>query len=256
MNVSSNRAPRRTELRRRTGTVLRALEEFLGTPDPPARCPPPLDMLIATILSQNTTDKNSHRAYRNLRRRFPSWSDVAAAPPGRIRAAIRSGGMAKQKSLRIREGLEHIRERFGVYDLSALRGMESREVLEELTRINGVGVKTAACVLLFSLRRDIFPVDTHVHRVCSRLGLVQESRSPEETFEQMQHLVPARKSYSFHTNLIRFGRMVCRAQIPACGSCPLFNRCRFSGRARFRNRFLSPSQTDHRFMVLDNVGEP
>ena len=254
MSVSSSRSPRQAEIRRRTRAVVRVLEKFLGMPDAPARRPPPLAMLIATILSQNTSDQNSHRAYTNLTRCFPSWSALAAAPPRRIRAAIRCGGMAEQKSLRIREGLHCIRERFGGYDLSALEGMTDREVIAELTRIKGVGVKTAACVLLFSLGRDVFPVDTHVHRVCSRLGLVPGSRSPEETFERMEQLVPRGKAYSFHTNLIRFGRMVCRAQTPVCGSCPLYKECIFPGRKRNHKRLRRPSKTDHRFMLLDNVG--
>ncbi|MDH4071110.1 MAG: endonuclease III, partial [Ignavibacteria bacterium] len=125
-------------------------------------------------------------------------------------------------------------------------------IIDELTSMNGVGPKTAACVLLFSLGRDIFPVDTHVHRICVRLGLAPESRTPDETFRRMIGLVPRGKGYAFHTNLIRFGRTVCRSNVPLCGECNLYRYCRYDRKDRSRKR-AAPTEAEHHFMLLDNV---
>jgi endonuclease-3 len=210
-------------------------------------------MLIATVLSQNTNDRNSHRAYTALRERYPSWDDVAGAPLRALVATIRSGGMANQKAARIKGILKAVKEKYGRYDLSALRRRTSDEVIEELTQLKGVGSKTAACVLVFSLGRDVFPVDTHVHRLCGRLGLTPGSRTPEETFERMKPLVPQGKGYSFHTNLIRFGRKICHAQRPACGLCPLQLDCCYEAKERCVSGTGKVSSADHSFMLLDNI---
>ncbi len=242
-----------SDLGLKTSRVTRILESSLGTPVQAATLPRPLDMLIATILSQNTNDKNSHRAYTQLRKKYRRWQHVAEAPLRGILSAIRIGGMANQKSVRIKETLAELKGRFGKYDLSALKPMSSQEVIEELTSINGVGVKTASCVLLFSMRRDVFPVDTHVHRICGRLGLAPGCTTPEKTFHFMQKLIPKGKGYSFHTNLIRFGRRVCRSNNPACNICPLYDECTFPARKRQRRLKRAASTADHDFMLLDNV---
>ena len=239
--------------RSKTSRVATILELALGTPVQAATLPRPLDMLIATILSQNTNDKNSHRAYTQLRKKYRRWQDVADAPVRSIISAIRVGGMANQKSPRIKETLLALKSRFGRYDLSALQKMTNDEVLEELTKINGVGVKTASCVLLFSMGRDVFPVDTHVHRLCGRLGLAPGCSTPEKTFHFMQGLFPKGKGYSFHTNLIRFGRRVCRSNNPACDICPLYDECVFPEKKRRLNVKRAVSSADHDFMLLDNV---
>lgn len=211
-------------------------------------------MLIATILSQNTNDKNSHRAYTLLRSRFPAWEDVAAAPVRSIISTIRVGGMANQKSRRIKDTLAIVREKHGTYSLESLRSLSNDEVIEQLTGINGVGVKTASCVLLFSLGRDVFPVDTHVHRLCNRLGLVANtSNTPEKTFESMKRVFPKGRGYSFHTNLIRFGRRVCRSSNPACNICPLYDECVYQGKKPRLSPRRKTSTADHDFMLLDNI---
>lgn len=239
-------------LRAKTLRVAKTLEKLLGIPRQASTLPPPLDMLIATILSQNTNDKNSHRAYTSLRAKFPRWDDVANAPKRGVIAVIRSGGMANQKAARIKETLHAVKSRYGKHDLSGLKRKTNDEVLKELTSLNGVGFKTASCVLLFSMRRDVFPVDTHVHRICNRLGLANSS-TPEKTFEQMKRLIPKGRGYSFHTNLIRFGRMMCRSSNPSCGECPLYNECLFEGKKGRKGRTRMPSTADHDFMLLDNV---
>ena len=239
-------------LRKKTRHVSTVLEHFLGIPQQREEPPDPLDLLIATILSQNTNDKNSHRAYTHLREKYPDWSAVALAPLRSLIATIRVGGMARQKSARIREVLRTVKGRYGGYDLSSLRGKTDDAVIQELTSLHGVGVKTAACVLLFSLRRDLFPVDTHVHRLCGRLGLAPGCKTPEQTFEFMRRVVPRGKSYSLHTNLIRFGRKVCKAHRPSCNICPLFDDCLYADKSRISAR-RALTGTDHDFMLLDNV---
>lgn len=242
------------QLKTKVRRVAGKLEKLLGIPRQARKLPSALDMLIATILSQNTNDKNSHRAYTKLKKTFPRWEDVAAAPVGRVKTAIRSGGMANQKSARIKEALAIVKSRYGKYDLSALRKKSDEAVIEELTTMNGVGFKTASCVLLFSMGRDVFPVDTHVHRICNRLGLASNTSTPEKTYERMKDLIPKSKAYSFHTNLIRFGRKICRSSNPACDICPLYTECSFDGkmpRENFTRRV--PSTADHDFMLLDNV---
>jgi endonuclease III len=237
----------------KTLRVAKILESALGMPVQAARLPRPLDMLIATILSQNTNDKNSHRAYVRLRKKYPRWQEVAEASLRGIISAIRVGGMANQKSSRVKETLLAVKDRFGKYDLSSLKKMSNEEVIEELTEINGVGVKTASCVLLFSMGRDVFPVDTHVHRLCGRLGLAPGCTTPEKTFRIMRSLIPKGKGYSFHTNLIRFGRRVCRSNNPACDVCPLYDECVFPGKKRSIRLKREVSLADHDFMLLDNV---
>jgi len=248
-------AGKRVALADRVARISMALEEALGVPVQSRKLPPPMDMLIATVLSQNTNDRNSHRAYVALRQRYPTWDAVARAPVRSLAATIRSGGMANQKAARIREILRTVHALHGDYDLTALRERSDEDIIEELTRLNGVGTKTAACVLVFALGRDVFPVDTHVHRVCGRLGLTQNSRSPDDTFEQMKPLIPKGRGYSFHTNLIRFGRKICHAQRPACGHCPLYEECRYESKASCAAGERKAARTDHTFMLLDNISQ-
>ncbi len=239
-------------MRKKTLRVAGILEQSLGVPRQASRLPAPLDMLIATILSQNTNDKNSHRAYTSLRKQFPRWDDVADASLASVKSAIKTGGLANQKSKRIKETLAAVNERYGAYNLSALKKKSNDEVIEELISLDGVGFKTASCVLLFSMGRDVFPVDTHVHRICNRLGLVSAT-TPEKTYDAMRNLFPKGRGYSFHTNLIRFGRKICRSANPICGVCPLYDECAFEGKQESSLKKQSASNVDFDFMLLDNV---
>lgn len=233
--------------------IIKLLESHLGIPFQKKERTDPLDMLIGTLLSQNTNDRNSHRAYLELRKRFPTWKKVADAPANAIASAIRVGGMKNQKSRRIKGLLRNVREQFGSYHLRGIEKMTNDEVILILTAFHGIGFKTAACVLLFSLRREVFPVDTHIHRICNRLGFVH-TKTPDKTFEAMKHLIPEGKSYSLHTNLIRFGRTVCVARRPRCGQCPLYDECLFTGKGMFasaKRSISSRHNTD--FMLLDQI---
>jgi len=182
--------------------------------------------LVQTILSQNTTDLNSGTAYAVLREKHPTWGDVLGANVRSIEAAIRGGGLARTKARRIKAILSRIEEETGSIDLEFLRGMETGAVVDYLRGFTGVGSKTAACVALFDLGRDVMPVDTHVHRVVGRLGIVGRPRDREATFRALADVVPGGRSLSLHVNLIRLGRAYCRPRSPLCLDCPIRGECR------------------------------
>jgi len=231
------------------------LEEYLGRPVLTGRRAKPLDTLIATLLSQNTNDRNSHQAWLNLRKHYPMWEKVAKAPTRDIAKTIEVGGLKNQKARRIKKILEVVRRDAGGFDLGFFKRRTNEEVIDYLTSMEGVGTKTAACVLVFSLGRDVFPVDTHIHRLCNRLGLVH-SKTADQTYEQMQRLVPPRRAYSFHVNLIRFGRKVCRSQNPLCGGCPLYDECMLPGKEQYASATAARSKRSKGnpdFIILDHV---
>jgi endonuclease III len=192
---------------------------------------PVLDELVATVLSQHTSDRNSERAFASLKARFPVWDDVLAAPAAAVADAIRQGGIADQKAVRIQRMLAVISEREGRLDLSRLHELDDAAVEEYLTSLPGVGLKTAACVLTFSMGRAAFPVDTHVLRVASRLGWLPAGTTAEQAHGLLRDLVPPDIRYELHVALIAHGRTVCQARRPLCEGCALCARCAF-GRSR------------------------
>ena len=211
-------------LRRRLSTSARRLRKAHGEPPPPRRLPP-LDELVLTVLSQNTSDVNRDRAYADLRRKLPRWDDVADAPVGAIAAAIRRGGLAPTKAPRLKAILRTLRASGVALDERALTRMPAPALWDLLVGLPGVGPKTAACVLLFSLGQPYFPVDTHVHRVAIRLGLVPPKASASAAQAQLQAALAPRDMYEVHMNLIRHGRAVCVAQRPLCSQCLLRDLC-------------------------------
>lgn len=220
-------------LRTRLRQAARRLRRAYGAPPAPRRLPP-LDELVLTILSQNTNDTNRDRAYADLRAKLPLWDDVADAPLPVIERAIRSGGLAPTKAPRIRAVLRALRDRGITLDERALRRIRHDRLFDLLVGLPGVGPKTAACVLLFSLDRPYFPVDTHVHRVAIRLGLVPPKATAAQTQEQLQAALAADEMYEVHMNLIRHGRHVCVALRPICSQCVLNDRCPRIGVVRSR----------------------
>ncbi len=190
-----------------------------------------LDELMLTILSQNTSDGNRDRAYETLRARFPDWEAVRAAPRAQVEKAIRSAGLWKQKARTLQETLNALYAERGTLDLSHLDSLSDAEVIEYLTGFRGVGVKTAACVLCFAMGRPYMPVDTHVHRVARRLGLIPAKASADQAHELLNRdgAVPPELRFSFHIQLIRHGRAVCRAGRPACDRCALTDLCPMVG---------------------------
>lgn len=225
-------------------------EEFPGLKPKPAKSDP-LDVLIATMLSQNTTDKTSYIAFQNLKNRFKNWESVMTAPLSRIRGAIRVCGLVNQKSRSIKKLLKNIKAKYGSLSLDFIKKMDDDMIYKELLQYNGVGVKTISCVLAFGLGRDVFPVDTHVHRVTNRLGLA-DSKSPEKTFLQMKDIIPKGKKFLFHTLLIRFGRKICRANNPLCGKCRLYDLCIFE-RKEFYSIRANGIPKENNFIILEHV---
>jgi endonuclease-3 len=185
----------------------------------------PLDELVLTVLSQNTNDRNRDVAYTRLRARFPDWESVARAPVEEIEEAIRPGGISKVKSRRIKSMLGAIAEEAGTLDLETLANAPRDDAIAFLERLPGVGRKTAACVLLFSFDRPELPVDTHVYRVSSRLGLIRPKASFLEAHETLRALVDPDDVYEVHVNMLRHGRRICTARNPQCERCPLLELC-------------------------------
>jgi endonuclease III len=202
------------------------LFEFYG--EPIWRNPlPPVDELISTILSQNTNDVNRDRAFNALRARFPTWEAVREAPTSEVVDSIRVAGLANQKGPRLQQVLRQITSERGSLDLSFLNDLPLEEARAWLTKFNGVGPKTAAIVLCFSLGRPAFPVDTHVYRVTGRIGLHPDSMSVEQAHPHLEALFPPATYYAAHLNIIRLGREICHARKPECVACPLRALCDF-----------------------------
>ncbi len=217
-------------VKRRARSVYRRLWATYG--EPSWRTPlPPLDELISTILSQNTNDLNRDRAFDALRRKFPRWEEVRDARPASVIAAIRPAGLANQKGPRIQAALRSLTRERGSLDLDFLRSYSPADARAWLTHLKGVGPKTAAIVMQFSLGMPAFPVDTHVYRVTGRLGLRPPGLSVEKTHERLAELFPPQTYGAAHLNLIRLGREICRARRPACERCPLNDLCPY-GQAR------------------------
>jgi endonuclease-3 len=186
---------------------------------------PPLDELVSTILSQNTNDTNRDRAFDALIGNFQTWEAVRDAQTGEVIKTIRSAGLANQKGPRIQTILESITEQRGELDLEFLREYSTQEALDWLISFKGVGPKTAAIVLLFSLDKPAFPVDTHIHRITGRIGLRPEKMSADQTHKHMEKLLPQETYYAAHLNIIRLGREICKARQPLCPQCPLQDIC-------------------------------
>jgi endonuclease-3 len=186
---------------------------------------PPIDELVSTILSQNTNDVNRDRAFNALRLKFPTWEAVRDAKTRDVVNAIRPAGLANQKGPRIQKVLKEITKERGDLDLWFLKDLPLEEARSWLTKFNGVGPKTAAIVLCFSLNRPAFPVDTHIYRVTGRIGLRPEKMAVEQAHPHLEKLFPPATYYAAHLNLIRLGREACHARKPDCPKCPIRKLC-------------------------------
>ena len=185
----------------------------------------PLSELVTIILSQNTSDVNSFRAYDSLKECFPSWIEVAQADASQIEEAIRSGGLSKVKASRIKVILNLILKERGDLSLDFLADLPLDEAKAWLQRLPGVGPKTVACVLLFSLGRPVFPVDTHVYRVAKRLGFISNGISVEQAHRVLGEMIPDEDVYRMHMNMVDHGRKICKSQKPKCPECVLKEIC-------------------------------
>ena len=224
-------------LRGRLAKIRRALERRFGRIARPAkRRRTGLDTLVQTILSQNTSDTNSGEAFRRLKRRFPSWRRALAAPKREVERAIRVGGLAAGKARAIQNTLRWLAREHGRLSLDFVRRLRTGEAMAALTRLDGVGVKTAAVTLCFAYGREVFPVDTHIRRVSVRLGLAPEGSTAERVFDALAPHVPRGAAYGLHLQMIRLGREVCRARAPECPRCPLRRMCPYPDRMKKRRK--------------------
>lgn len=185
----------------------------------------PLDELVLTILSQNTSDRNSGRAFRLLKQRYPDYDTVLEAPTAELYEVIKPAGLGNIKAPRIQSVLAEILRRCGTLDLEVLRDLPMVEAKRWLTSLPGIGPKTAACVLCFSCGMPALPVDTHVHRVALRLGLIGPKVSADAAHDLLEQALPPEEVYSFHVNMILHGRQICHALRPDCLRCPLAEMC-------------------------------
>jgi len=214
------------ELTAKAAKVTAALEKTFGVPARDSILDP-LSNLMLTVLSQNTNDKNRDQAFSSLKKRFPTWDQVMRADVREIENAIRSGGLAKQKSENIQNILKWIFQEQGSLNLDFLCDENPDTIIEKYCQLKGIGIKTITVVLMFSCCIDVFPVDTHVHRICRRLGFVPDKATAEKTFWLMKPHVPEGKSFSLHMNFLKLGRTICLARKPRCGACPIFEYCDF-----------------------------
>jgi endonuclease III len=200
-------------------------------PLPYARRHPPVDELVTTLLSHSTTDANQERAFRALRERYPGWDDVRRAPVAEVAETVRVAGLAPQKAPRIQRALDEIADDPRGDDLEWLGGVPLEEAMAFLTSLDGVGPKTAACVMCFSFDAHVVPADTHVHRIALRTHVVPPRATAAAAQERLSRWVPEGMAYATHMRLIRHGRQVCVARRPRCGECVLLPLCP-TGRVR------------------------
>lgn len=212
-----------------------------------------LDVLIATKLSQNTTDKSSFKAFTNLKEKYGNWENISKQKVSLIKNAIKVCGLSDTKAKEIKSLLNNLKKKFGSLELEFMYEYSDEEVYEEFLSHKGFGVKTVSCVLIFALGRDAFPVDTHVHRILNRLGIVKTS-SAEKTYETVKDIIPKGKKYELHSNLIKFGRNICKAKNPLCSVCFLYSECEFSEKEIYFERNLSPDDIkENNFIILENL---
>jgi len=211
--------------------IHKTLIEAFG--EPTWRTPlPAIDELVSTILSQNTNDVNRDRGFNALRTKFPTWEAVRDAKAEDVINAIRPAGLANQKGPRIQQVLRAITEERGLLNLDFLAGLPVEEARAWLTKFNGVGPKTAAIVLCFSLNMPAFPVDTHIYRISGRTGLRPEKMTVEQAHPYLESLFPPETYYAAHLNLIRLGREVCGARKPNCPKCPIIKLCDYKEKTK------------------------
>ncbi|HYY56808.1 MAG TPA: hypothetical protein VE842_05705 [Pyrinomonadaceae bacterium] len=204
--------------------IIQNLERAYGVPVN-GRASDPLDMLIQIILSQATSDVNSHRTFAALKKRFPTWEQMLRARETTIADCIRSGGLANQKAAVIKSLLRQIKDEHGTLDLSFLHEFSAEEAVRYLSQFRGIGPKTVACTLLFACRKEVFPLDTHIFRILRRVGILPQKCTDARAHQIMNRVVPEGKFYSFHVNLIRHGRALCRPRDPVCERCPIVEYC-------------------------------
>lgn len=229
------RGAEQPDLRAKYIQIAHILADYYGVPTWRVHHPP-VDELVDCILSQSTSDTNRDRGFAALKARFPTWEAVRDAPPEAVIEAIRPAGLANQKGPRIQEALRFITQERGEISLDFLADLPVPEAKAWLTRINGIGPKTAAIVLCFAFGKPAFPVDTHIHRVSGRLGLIGPKVSAEKAHEILEAIIPPTNYYTGHLNIIAHGRAICHARNPLCERCPLTHLCDYYQNVRANGR--------------------
>ncbi len=215
------------DLKSNIKTVLTKLEQTYGVEKWKPEKRPALDSLMKTILSQSTSDWNRDMAWKGLKTKYSTWEEVLLLTQKELAQTIHSAGLANQKSERILNILSWLSKEYGQLNADFICELSTGEAINIFTKLKGIGLKTICVVLAFACGRDIFPVDTHVHRLCGRFGFVSQNASADKTHHLMQELVPEGKCYSFHINLLKHGRQICKAQKPHCGDCTVFDHCKY-----------------------------
>lgn len=235
---------------KRLEKIIDRLEDSFGEKRKLSKSKPDLmDVLIATKLSQNTTDKTSYIAFTNLKKDFKNWEEVMNSPLDKIKKSIKVCGLANTKSANIKDMLNLMYNKSGNLSLNYLSKLTNAEVYDELLQYKGLGKKTISCLLAFGMGREVFPVDTHIHRILNRVGAV-ETNTPDETFDVSKRIIPDRYKISFHTNLIRFGRNVCKAINPKCYECMINDLCSFKEKTLLEKK---ETTKENNFIILENI---
>ena len=214
-----------------------------------------IDILIATKLSQNTTDKAAYIAFNNLKQKFSDWKTISNAPVSEIAKQIRVCGLANNKSREIKKFLQTLIKKRGEISLEYLRNLPDEKIYEELLQFKGFGLKTISCLIAFGLNRPVFPVDTHIHRILNRLGIVS-TKNAVQTFQKAKALIPDKYKVELHRKLILFGRETCTAKNPKCNECVLYELCLYEEKKRFaskKNSKLRNHHTKNNYLILDYV---
>lgn len=235
-------------MKEKLSEIISLLIKYFGIPKRKKTKPNSLDILIGTILSQNTNDKNSYKAYKNLKSNFKSWDEVLKINLSSLEKIIKVAGLGKQKAVAIKSLIKELKKSQGKVSLSYLLKYDNDVVIEELTKFRGIGVKTASCVLLFSMNRNVCPVDTHVHRILNRVGVVKTSK-PEKTYNSIKDFVPENSGHTLHTNLLRLGREFCLPKNPKCSICPIETVCNYTN----KNFSTTNKKSENAFFLLDKI---
>jgi endonuclease-3 len=211
-----------------------------------------IDLLVAAKLTQNTTDKSAYVAFENLKKKYKTWDEVLEIPVKELADEIRVSGLANIKAKEIQSMLRQVKEKYGNFDLIFLHKMKPEQVYAELMPYKGFGVKIISCLLTFGLSRPTFVVDRHVHRVLNRLGITK-ANTPDKTFEQANKIVPDKYKVSFHADIIKFGRNICRAQNPLCGICPVYRYCEFELKKFFKEKTFNVPESENNFIIFEHI---
>lgn len=204
--------------------IVQNLEKTFGVPEL-SRKSDPLAMLVSVILSQATSDVNSHRTFKSLKKQFRNWEEVLKADEAEIAETIRLGGLANQKAKVIKDLLTQIKEKHGSLSLKFIEKMSDSAARDYLETFRGIGPKTVACTLLFASHKEVFPIDTHIFRILKRMGILPDKINDKKAHKLLDALAPEGKFYSLHINLIRLGKKICKPKNPLCHQCPIIEYC-------------------------------